>query len=352
MSDFLELTPLSDFPVLPGSDEDIYLALSPTSAPDDGLPAQLDLDIDIDSDFFTTPNHLDVPAEDASPRQKNGSRKAVRQERQEQRKVKHRMIDRKRRMREKVSIEELKDLISMHPSDKPDKATIVASAVRTIKNLQRQIAYLEARQQPASSSSSSSSDHNSIKVEESGVPPPLSPLSSGLSISGVLLMIIDYKDNTIKQVNQLFETITGFRSDEVVGRRFDSSPLFGRYIIGDVFPHESYQQSKDPHQSLIPTASSEDYTSSHFDQLSQGLLSNGNWRVVCRTMTRSGYILESYSTLCLWRAAGQPLSIMHISTSEHRRFTIPSWLLAFPSSCQGAQKKSEVFSPVYVPQQS
>jgi len=54
-------------------------------------------------------------AKKAAKTEKKSTRKMLSKqvERQEQRKVKHRLIDRKRRMREKHSIEELKDLVSL-----------------------------------------------------------------------------------------------------------------------------------------------------------------------------------------------------------------------------------------------
>jgi len=251
-------------------------------------------------------------------------------------------------MREKVSIDELKDLISMNPSEKPDKASIVAGAVRTIKNLQQQVAHLEGRMPRPPVGCSCHGPCSCSRFEEAGTP----SLLSGLSTAGVLFMAIDFKDFTIKQVNDVFETVSGFRKDELIGRRFGAAPLFGRYVHGE-FPHDNFLRSSDPQQSLIPTASSEDYTPEDFQRTAEMLLHGGNCRVVCRWMRRDGYIVESFSTLCAWRAPGG-LAIMNISTQEQRRFTIAPWLLSLPSLPSSFQvpQKGDNFNPLYVSQQS
>jgi PAS domain-containing protein len=330
MSDLFELPPLPDYPVLPGSDEDKLFTLSPTSSP---VPSQttsqgaLEPDFELDSSFLSPSaqsQSCDRGSKDTKF-QKISSRKVAKQERQEQRKVKHRLIDRKRRMREKVSIDELKDLVFIHPSEKPDKATIVAGAVKTIKDLQQQIQQLEARLP--------SSPATYIPQEpKASSEPGLSALLPGLAVAGVNLMVIDFKNFTVVQVNDLFEVVSGWRKDEILGRRFDDFPLFGRYVQGD-FPRDSFMQSLDPQNSLIPTASLEDYTPIDLKRLHETLLAGGTPRVVCRWMTKVGYVLESYSTLCLWRGSpSQPMSIVNISTPEQRRFTIPPWILALPTN--------------------
>eukprot|EP00457_Paulinella_chromatophora_P006282 gb/GEZN01006300.1/.p1 GENE.gb/GEZN01006300.1/~~gb/GEZN01006300.1/.p1 ORF type:complete len:499 (-),score=52.85 gb/GEZN01006300.1/:188-1486(-) len=87
----------------------------------------------------------------------------------EDRKIKHRLIDRARRRREKSSIEELKGLVTLEPRERPDKATVVASAVRTIRDLNQRVAMLERRiRASAAGQSSQSSGSSSGKNESSG----------------------------------------------------------------------------------------------------------------------------------------------------------------------------------------
>jgi len=350
MSGLYEFPPLSDFPALPGSDEDQTFLLSPSSSSEDP-PGLFDLN-------FSAVQELQ--GSESSPKEskslKMGSRKVAREERQEIRKVKHRIIDRKRRQREKASIDELRDLVLMHPSEKPDKATIVAGAVRTIKDMQLQIAQLEARLTPSMCfckgpcSCVVPHDFKSRTVDTA-----LPTLLTGLATAGVAIMVIDFKDSTVVELNDMFENLSGFRKEEVLGRRFSDSPLFGRYVQVE-FPPKIFSRSLDPHQSLIPTASSEDYTAADHQRVSETLSAGGNWRVVCRWMTRTGFVVESNNTLCLWRGLGQAPSIMHISTPDQRRYNIPPWLLPSPSGCQVPLKGEELGAlhsqPVPVPQPS
>jgi len=280
---------------------------------------------------------LKSPSKNKTKSEKKSRKVTSRQERQEQRKIKHRLIDRKRRMREKHSIEELKDLVAIQPSEKPDKATVVAGAVRTIKDLQQQIAELEAqlaRQSPSPALSSSSpspeispfvlstpmilSDEKKIGSYKDYI--ALTAVMSGLGNSGVVAVVVGLQDCAIKDVNSAFEIVSGFQKSEVVGKKFSDEPLFGRHVHG-IFPRDQWKRPSDPQQALIPTASSEDYTYSDFQHALNVVLRGEPWRVITRHLTRDGLsVVESFNTLFLLRDLDrQPYAIMCISTPDQRR---------------------------------
>jgi PAS domain-containing protein len=287
-----------------------------------------------------------IPKGKSKTEKKSAKKSISRQERQEQRKIKHRMIDRKRRMREKHSIEELKDLVAIQPSEKPDKATVVAGAVRTIKDLQQQVAELEAqlaRQSLASSPVLSPSQPpaavaSAIPFEAKNSPiasykdyVALTAVLSGLGNSGVIAVVVGLQDFTIKDVNSAFESISGFSKKDLLGKKFSEEPLYGRHVHGQ-FPLK-WTRPNDPHQALIPTASLADYTVSDFQQALDVVLKGVTQKLNSRHLTRDGkVVVESVHTLFLLRDLNsQPYAIMCISSPDQSRLVPIPPLSILPS---------------------
>jgi hypothetical protein len=203
----------------------------------------------------------------------------------------------------------------------------VAGAVRTIKDLQQQVAELEAqlaRQSitPSASMALTPASSSLDKKTEMGRYKDfvgLTAVMSGLGNSGVVAIVIALEDCTIKDANNTFEIVSGFGKGEVIGKKFCDSPLFGRYVHGQ-YPRVDWALPTDPHQAVIPTASAEDYSKSDFQQAVAVIMGGGSWKVVSRHMTRDGKVVEALNTLFLLRNLdGQPYAVMCISNNEKRR---------------------------------
>jgi len=197
--------------------------------------------------------------------------------------------------------------------------------------LKAQIAYLQSQvsNSPIVSMPPSCGNDESKQLVSSSIPkslpsvltPPkdvnIPSLLGGLGGAGVLVVIYGL-DCRIKDCNNLFETISGFRRDEVVGTRFSDSPLFNRHVRGSYPSH--FVKSADP----IPTASTNDLSCADFKQTVSALVEGGTFKVVSRHLTRDGQILESLVTLFFVRDDnGKPIAIMAVSTPDCRRLVHP-----------------------------
>jgi len=317
------LPPLSEFNVLHGSDEDLFQLDSEVigssgqkvlfEAPSQELPTFPEpMQIEFPHGAIPTFDFATVKTEKSeTPKAKKQSERKItrkaesKHERQEQRKIKHRLIDRRRRLREKHSIDDLKDLVSIHPSEKPDKANIVAGAVRTIKDLQQQIAELEAKLARATLEDSPG------KTEENV---PLTTMIEALTGSGMTAIVLSF-DCTVKEVNPILEAATGFDRKQLINTKFGDAPLFGRLVHGE-FPRDRFVKPSDSKQAQIVTSSSDDYTSSDLHQAFEVVMSGGSWKVVTRYVHRDGTLLvESFATLM-----PIPGAVLCISSPENRRF--------------------------------
>jgi len=147
----------------------------------------------------------------------------------------------------------------------------------------------------------------------------LDPLFSGLSAANLAIVLVDLKDCTIRDINPLFETQSGFSKRDIVGREFKNGPLFARYVHGE-FPRPMFVRASDLVKTLVPTASTEDYTACDFQRVKDALFNGGSWKVVTRHMTRDGSVLECLNTLFLVRdQQNSPCAIMCISNPDQSR---------------------------------
>jgi len=156
-------------------------------------------------------------------------------------------------------------------------------------------------------------------------------------------------DCKLKDVNGLFETITGYRREELVGHRWIDPPLYGRHVHGE-FPSKNFMRSSDPRLALVPTASSNDFTCADFKSAVNALVHGGTFKVVSRVLTRDGSILEALQTIFLIRGdRGEGAALAAVSTPDTRRIIhlpMEDQFLDFPSPT-GTQspKSSRPFSP-------
>eukprot|EP00457_Paulinella_chromatophora_P004393 gb/GEZN01004405.1/.p1 GENE.gb/GEZN01004405.1/~~gb/GEZN01004405.1/.p1 ORF type:complete len:415 (+),score=59.60 gb/GEZN01004405.1/:218-1462(+) len=264
----------------------------------------------------------------------------------EDRKMKHRLIDRARRRREKSSIEELKSLVTLEARERPDKATVVASAVRTIKDLKDKIAMLEQKLQDGGSEADSIPNSPGLSMQSSHrddssagscsdsdpcsplpnllplSPTPSSPSSPlqqgslvsspfgavamnnilhGLASAGVASVIIDIKTSQIRNVNTRFQSVSSFDRNNLIGRKFSEAPLYGIHLSG--------------------TPDSEEPSS---EQLAHGikvLINGGSFKMLTRHASgRKGVAVESVNTMFLLRDEQRlPYAVLLISTPDSRR---------------------------------
>jgi len=252
------------------------------------------------------------------------------------RKIKHRLIDRARRRRVKDSLDQLKELVKFENHQKPDKATVVASAVREITDLKSKVATLQAqlaRMASLPSMRAGGSDYPmpSVRLDEKDFSSMVSPRSdrlpsavhlqsflAGLGGAGVMAILYGM-DCIVRDLNGLFETILGFRREELVGIRFSDAPLHGRHVHGK-YPSR-FIRSTDPSEAMVPTASKFDFTCVDFKRAGTALVHRGAFRVVSRILTRDGQMLESLTTSFLLRnEQGEPISFIGLSTPDCRRF--------------------------------
>jgi len=302
-----------------------------------------------------------TPEPKEKKRRKSINKQLSQEDRAVARKIKHRLIDRARRRRVKDSIDQLKDLVRFESHERPDKATVVSSAVREIQdlkqqivNLQTQVARLSVKATPAPTTFTSSPTFSPTSTflgagsdseipespprteEKSPQSAPCSLIPSGSSqakltglfhlqsflagLGGAGVMAVLYGlDCLIKDVNGLFETITGFRREEVVNSRYRDAPLYGRHVHGE-YPMR-FERSPDPSQLLIPTASKSDLTCTDFKRAVNALVHGGTFKVVSRLLTRDGQILESLNTTFLLRnERNEPVALVALSTPDCRRF--------------------------------
>lgn len=234
-------------------------------------------------------------------------------EKEEHRRMKHRLIDRARRRREKRSVEELKELVFLEANERPDKATVVSAAVKTIRILKAEVARLQGEKNaqrmpnletvtPPMSPVSDSSDFSqgsAPSVNSNNI--TTATLLKGAADAGVASMMIDIKTGAVTNVNERFESITGFKSSQLVGSTFETSPLYGRHMI-------DFGNKGVPQEALLEAGLKK-------------LRSGQSWKVVTvHATSKDNMSVQSINTMFLLRdQRGVPFAIMNINTPDQRR---------------------------------
>lgn len=163
---------------------------------------------------------------------------------EESKKVKHQMTDRQRRAKIKESMDLLKAQLPLDASHKADQATIVASSVTLIGNLKDELQELKDKLQKMEMSQASAQSSRKIRGMmgddpmpslHPNLPPPLSnsPFSSmqaSLNGAGVAMWRMGL-NGVILEVNLVFELVSGFPAQEVVGKTPCHPPMFGSLSI-------------------------------------------------------------------------------------------------------------------------
>jgi len=300
----------------------------------------------------------------SSGKKERKSRKAPaknRQERQEIRKIKHREIDRRRREREKQSVEELKELVALDTGERPEKANVVAGAVRQIKGLQAKIEELQAQlaRQHISSPQPSVASTPDSRASRS----PVSPLSfldldhkmgintdkillpdmmRGLGTGGVVVLVLGLEDCLIKNANAELEAVTGFHKSELLDTKLTAAPLFGRLLHSDMTAGNLKQEH--PLNSLEGTAL-------QFKEATHRLASGATWKVTTQIKTRDGSIIESQNTIFMVRNADDhtPAYLMCVSTPDKRRVIPAFHATRFPVNGGLTEHFGSSFYPIAQP---
>lgn len=242
------------------------------------------------------------------PRKRKQASESNLGQREENRRIKHRLIDRARRRREKQSVEELKRLVHLEANERPDKATIVAAAVKTIKTLKEQLnetssdlpelmSYPSSPRSTSGSDSISEGERKSRRASSTELNWMQKDMMNGLSATGVAVMLIDIRTGKISFVNERFESISGWKKSELVGTRYMSGRLNGRHYLSDP------SRGSDFHRGV------------------ESLQKFGTWKVISVHSTkRLGMLVQALTTLSVLRdAEGSPQFIMAVSAPDQRR---------------------------------
>lgn len=135
-----------------------------------------------------------------------------------EKKLKHQQTDRVRRARIKNHMDELKSLVVGDSTAKIDQATVVLASVNTIQGLKDHVHRLQQQVSTLQVSSSQLLSRNQIQLnQQNTIANPLSYITPVLNAAGVCMWRVSL-DARILEVNAVFSAITGFNSDELVGR--------------------------------------------------------------------------------------------------------------------------------------
>jgi hypothetical protein len=329
-------------------------------------PSTLPFPLDLARPQEVVPTPLSSPLSSDGSKKDRKSRKAPaknRQERQEIRKIKHREIDRRRREREKQSVEELKELVALDTGERPEKANVVAGAVRQIKGLQAKIEELQAQlhRQHISSPQTSAASTPDTRASKSSPRSPMSFLDldqkmmmgintekillpdmiRGLGIGGVIVLCLSLEDCTIKNANTELENVTGFHKSDLLETKLTGAPLFGRIL------HSDMPASNMKHEHPL---SSFESTTLQFKEAMHRLSTGATWKVTTQIKTREGNLIESQNTIFMVRNADDhtPAYLMCISTPDKRRI-IPAYHARFPVNGALNEQYGSSFFPIAQP---
>jgi hypothetical protein len=326
-------------------------------------PSTLPFPLDLARPLEVVPTPLSSPLSSDGAKKERKSRKAPaknRQERQEIRKIKHREIDRRRREREKQSVEELKELVALDTGERPEKANVVAGAVRQIRGLQAKIEELQAQlhRQHISSPQTSVASTPDSRVSKSSPSSPMSFLDldhkmmntekillpdmiRGLGTGGVIVLVLSLEDAMIRNANTELENVTGFHKSDLLDTKLTGAPLFGRILHSDM-PSSNLKQEH-------PLSSFES-TTLQFKEAMHRLSTGATWKVTTQIKTRDGSLIESQNTIFMVRNADDhtPAHLMCISTPDKRRI-IPAYHARFPVNGALNEQYGSSFFPIAQP---
>jgi len=155
-----------------------------------------------------------------------------------QKKLKHQLTDRQRRAKIKESLDALKSLVPLEPTQKADQATLVANSVVYVQTLKDELLELKAKIKQLELGNTSNSMNNGLSsmagdfLNKSNptIASPYSSMIASLNGAGVSMWRVGL-DGKIIEVNMVFEMISGFSGSELVGKSACSAPLYGSLSI-------------------------------------------------------------------------------------------------------------------------
>jgi hypothetical protein len=141
-----------------------------------------------------------------------------------QKKMKHQLTDRQRRAKIKESMDQLKSLLPVE-KEKADQATVIAESVQYVKSLKDEVNELRKKIAEMELSQNERNGRKEQLTYRSFTGSPLESVQHGLNGAGVSYWRLGL-DCKLLEVNIVFEMLTGYSREEIVGTIPCRAPLY------------------------------------------------------------------------------------------------------------------------------